>query len=331
MLFRFGSAPRDKVGPGSRRPCWGGGESEGAYLAGRRPRKSPRTLKNLRRRERPRSHRLEGRPLRLRSDLRQLRRSDGPGRMAAPSMSSTCRARKTRRHYRSWQAASPALRRIRARRLALCDPPKLANAVDVIDPATRKVLVEIPTGEPQSHMLVISPDGYRGLYRQRQRWQRQRARPGQAHSHHHNSRSQRASSAFPFRRMANAFSLMIRMRHALPLSIRPQTRSQPGSSCRVRPYASASTPDGRWLLAVGMTAKSRARRRFAVDESGAFAGYSRAIVRSPDSSRRGYRLRQWDPAPGKIAVLDLRSWKRQAAYRPDSRPSTALPWLPASH
>src|SRR6266481_163617 len=39
---------------------------------------------------------------------------------------------------------------------------ELANAVDVIDPATRKVLVEIPTGEPQSHMLVISPDGYRG-------------------------------------------------------------------------------------------------------------------------------------------------------------------------
>jgi len=39
---------------------------------------------------------------------------------------------------------------------------ELANAVDVIDPSTRKVLVEIPTGEPQSHMLVISPDGYRG-------------------------------------------------------------------------------------------------------------------------------------------------------------------------
>src|SRR5437667_2443279 len=39
---------------------------------------------------------------------------------------------------------------------------ELANAVDVIDPSTRKVLAEIPTGQPESHMLVLSPDGRRG-------------------------------------------------------------------------------------------------------------------------------------------------------------------------
>ncbi|HET8921675.1 MAG TPA: hypothetical protein VFN26_01620 [Candidatus Acidoferrum sp.] len=39
---------------------------------------------------------------------------------------------------------------------------ELANAVDVLDPATRKVIAEIPTGQEQSHMLVISPDGRRG-------------------------------------------------------------------------------------------------------------------------------------------------------------------------
>src|SRR5260370_34473709 len=39
---------------------------------------------------------------------------------------------------------------------------ELANAVDVVDPSTRKVLAEIPTHEPQSHMLVLSPDGQRG-------------------------------------------------------------------------------------------------------------------------------------------------------------------------
>src|SRR5258707_15679772 len=38
---------------------------------------------------------------------------------------------------------------------------ELAEAVDVIDPSTRKVLAEIPTGEPQSHMLVLSRDGRR--------------------------------------------------------------------------------------------------------------------------------------------------------------------------
>jgi YVTN family beta-propeller protein len=39
---------------------------------------------------------------------------------------------------------------------------ELANAVDVVDPTTRKVVAEIPTGQKESHMLVISPDGRRG-------------------------------------------------------------------------------------------------------------------------------------------------------------------------
>src|SRR5437899_4090367 len=39
---------------------------------------------------------------------------------------------------------------------------ELANAVEVIDPSTRKFLAEIPTSAPQSHMLVHSPVGHRG-------------------------------------------------------------------------------------------------------------------------------------------------------------------------
>ena len=38
---------------------------------------------------------------------------------------------------------------------------ELAKAVDVIDPATRKVIAEIPTGAIESHMIVISPNGQR--------------------------------------------------------------------------------------------------------------------------------------------------------------------------
>ena len=38
---------------------------------------------------------------------------------------------------------------------------ELAQALDVIDPVTRKVVAEIPTGAPESHMFVISPDGNR--------------------------------------------------------------------------------------------------------------------------------------------------------------------------
>jgi DNA-binding beta-propeller fold protein YncE len=38
---------------------------------------------------------------------------------------------------------------------------ELANAVYAIDIHSRKVVAEIPTGRPESHMLVISPDGAR--------------------------------------------------------------------------------------------------------------------------------------------------------------------------
>ncbi len=38
---------------------------------------------------------------------------------------------------------------------------ELDHAVDVIDPATRKVIAQIPTGAIESHMIVISPDGTR--------------------------------------------------------------------------------------------------------------------------------------------------------------------------
>jgi len=38
---------------------------------------------------------------------------------------------------------------------------ELAKAVDVIDPRTRKVVGEIPTGQVDSHMFVLTPDGSR--------------------------------------------------------------------------------------------------------------------------------------------------------------------------
>ncbi len=38
---------------------------------------------------------------------------------------------------------------------------ELSKSVDVIDPASRKIVAEIPTGAIESHMVVISPDGHR--------------------------------------------------------------------------------------------------------------------------------------------------------------------------
>ena len=38
---------------------------------------------------------------------------------------------------------------------------ELANAIYIVDPASGKVVGEVPTGDAESHMLVISPDGKR--------------------------------------------------------------------------------------------------------------------------------------------------------------------------
>jgi DNA-binding beta-propeller fold protein YncE len=39
---------------------------------------------------------------------------------------------------------------------------ELDNAVTIIDPRTQKIVGKVPTGQPQSHMLVLSHDGRRG-------------------------------------------------------------------------------------------------------------------------------------------------------------------------
>src|SRR5690349_23726827 len=38
---------------------------------------------------------------------------------------------------------------------------ELANALDVIDPTSRKVIAQVPTGQPESHMFVLTKDGRR--------------------------------------------------------------------------------------------------------------------------------------------------------------------------
>ena len=38
---------------------------------------------------------------------------------------------------------------------------ELSNAIDIIDPGTRRVVGQLPTGAPQSHMFVLSADGRR--------------------------------------------------------------------------------------------------------------------------------------------------------------------------
>src|SRR5258708_6000356 len=130
---------------------------------------------------------------------------------------------------------------------------ELANAVDVIDPSTRKVLAEIPTGEPQSHMLVLSRDGYRGYT----------ANVSAGSVSVLDLTKRTLITTIPVTKSVQRISMS-------PDGLRIFTHDQDAPRIAAIDtatnkianwielpnvaYASASTPDGRWLLAVSMAA-----------------------------------------------------------------------------
>jgi YVTN family beta-propeller protein len=173
---------------------------------------------------------------------------------------------------------------------------ELANAVDIIDPASRKVIAEAPTGQPESHMFVLSKDGRRAYTANRKlittipvakTVQRISISPDGAHVFTHDQDAPRIAVIDT---ATNKVSNWIDI---------------PDSA-----YASEPTPDGRFLLAV----LPRANRTVAVDLK------TLKVVKSFDVPQQpGEVLIRPDAAvayitcmpAGKIAVLDLRTWQLQ--------------------
>jgi YVTN family beta-propeller protein len=183
---------------------------------------------------------------------------------------------------------------------------ELAKAVDVIDPRTLKVVAEIPTGQVDSHMFVITPDGAR---------------------------------AYTANVFAGSVSVLDLRGHSLitkipvagevqRISISPDGRTvythdqqKPrialidASKNAVSTwwdvpdivYSSASSPDGHWLVANGLSGKL-----FVLDTSSGKVAHSYDIPASsgetivaPDNSRAYVSC----PQAGVIEVLNLRTWE----------------------
>jgi DNA-binding beta-propeller fold protein YncE len=184
---------------------------------------------------------------------------------------------------------------------------ELANAVDVVDPSARKVLAEIPTGAPQSHMLVLSPDGRRAFT----------ANVSVGSVSVLDLEKRRLITTIPVAKSVQRISIS-------PDGLRVFTHDQDAPRIAVIDtatqkitdwiplpdvaYASAPTPDGRWLLA----ASSSASRLHVVDLQ------SLKVVRSFELPERpseilirpgGDTAYVSGTGAGKIAVLDLQSWR----------------------
>jgi YVTN family beta-propeller protein len=203
---------------------------------------------------------------------------------------------------------------------------ELANALEVVDPAARKAIAEIPTGQPESHMFVISPDGRRAYT----------ANVGAGSVSVLDLSKRSLITTIPVAKTVQRISIS-------PDGSRVFTHDQDAPRIAIIDtatnkitgwialpapvYASASTPDGRWLLAL-----NRSQGLYVVDlQSG-------KVARSLDTPKNSSEILirpGGDVAyisgtgAGKIAVLDLRTWAMQPSI--DLTPGVdGLAWLPAS-
>src|SRR2546421_190985 len=184
---------------------------------------------------------------------------------------------------------------------------ELADAVDVIDPSTRKVLAEIPTGEPQSHMLVLSRDGRRGYTAN--------VSAGSVSVLDLVKRS--LITTIPVAKSVQRISIstdgarvFTHDQDAPRIAVIDTSTNKITNWIDIPAYAyaSAPTPDGRWLLAVSPQAHSLHAidlKTLKVTKSFDVPTQPGEVLVRPDGSVAFITCM---PA-GKIAVLDLHSWQ----------------------
>lgn len=188
---------------------------------------------------------------------------------------------------------------------------ELANAVDVLDPSTHKVVAEIPTGQEQSHMLVISPDGRRAYTAN--------VGPGSVSVLDLAKRSlvttiaiakvvQRISISPDGRRV------FTHDQNAARIAVIDTATNQVSGWIELpaSAYASEPTPDGHWLLALS----HQANRLYVVDLQ--TLKITRTFEIPKNSSEiliqpGGTFAYISGTGEGKIAVLDVRAWKMEPA------------------
>lgn len=182
---------------------------------------------------------------------------------------------------------------------------ELANAVVVVDANSRKVVAEIPTGQKESHMLVISPDGRRAYT----------ANVGAGSVSVLDVAKRSLITTIPVARTVQRISIS-------PDGKRVFTHDQDAGRIAVIDaatdkilnwievpsvvYASEPTPDGRWLLALTRTGalyvidlqSLKVTRTLKISN-----GASEILIR-PD----GEVAYLSGTGAGKIDVLDLHTW-----------------------
>jgi DNA-binding beta-propeller fold protein YncE len=192
---------------------------------------------------------------------------------------------------------------------------EVGNTVKIVDPAKQQVIGEIPTGAPQSHMIVISPDGQRGYT----------ANVGTGNTSVLDIPARRLIAVIPVTKTIQRISmspdgtrLFTHDQNAPRLAVidLPERKAMDDTPNKVSrwidlpcvAYASAPTPDGKWLLVACMAthqllaidmATLKIAKTFDLPESPS------EILVTPDGAIAFISC----VSAGKIAVLDLQAWQ----------------------
>ena len=183
---------------------------------------------------------------------------------------------------------------------------ELANALDVIDPKTRNVLAEVPTGSKDSHMFVITPDGARAYT----------ANVFAGSVSALDLRKRTAITVIPVADEVQRISITPDGGRVLThdqkkprIAVIDTSKNAVAAWWEVPSvvYSSAVSPDGRWLIANALAGKI-----FVLDTATGKLAHSydipaasgEAIV-SPDGAKAYVSC----PAAGTIEVLDLVTWQ----------------------
>lgn len=216
---------------------------------------------------------------------------------------------------------------------------ELDDEILIVDPSARKVLGEIPTGQPQSHMLVVSPDGQRAYT----------ANVSAGNISVLDIPGRRLLSVIPVAKTIQRISispdgrrLFTHDQDAPRLAVIDISASQAANAGAAAPvykvsqwidlpgiaYASEPTPDGKWL----MVACPGKHLLLALDlatmkivKSFDLPGAPSEILVRPDGAVAFVSC----PGSGKIAIVNLQSWQLEEPITLTSGVD-GLAWIPVN-
>ena len=209
---------------------------------------------------------------------------------------------------------------------------ELVNALLIVDPATQKVAGEIPTGQPQSHMFVFSPDQRRAFT----------SNVGAGNISVLDIPGRRLLSVIPVAKTIQRISISPDGKHIFthdqdsPRLAVIDVSDNNSAGYKVSnwvdlpgvAYASAPTPDGKWLLALSakkhlLVAIDLATLK--VTKSLDLPGAPSEILVTPDGRTAFVSC----PDSGKIAVVDVPAWQllEPVVLTPGV---DGLAWIPAN-